>query len=71
MFLSPGKGPVAEGGGAAPCKEAPKQQHRRNCTTFTMYQLHQLERAFEASHYPFTAMRSWQPRCTCQRCACR
>ncbi|KAM5230475.1 LOW QUALITY PROTEIN: retina and anterior neural fold homeobox protein 2 [Hipposideros larvatus] len=54
MFLSPGKGPVAEGGGAAPCKEAPKQQHRRKCTTFTMYQLHQLERAFEASHYLYS-----------------
>ncbi|XP_070269984.1 retina and anterior neural fold homeobox protein 2 [Myotis yumanensis] len=52
MFLSPGEGPVAEGGGLAPCEEAPKKQHRRNRTTFTTYQLHQLERAFEASHYP-------------------
>lgn len=52
MFLSPGEGPAAEGGGPAPSEEAPKKQHRRNRTTFTTYQLHQLERAFEASHYP-------------------
>ncbi|XP_006869104.1 PREDICTED: retina and anterior neural fold homeobox protein 2 [Chrysochloris asiatica] len=51
MFLSPSEGPSAEGSGPGSGEEAPKKR-RRNRTAFTTYQLHQLERAFEASHYP-------------------
>lgn len=41
-----------EGSGGGAGGSGSSKKHRRNRTTFTTFQLHELERAFEKSHYP-------------------
>lgn len=45
-------GGKAGGRGGHSGHHSKKNKHRRNRTTFTTFQLHELERAFEKSHYP-------------------
>ena len=47
-----GSGATSPSAAAAAAAAEAKKKHRRNRTTFTTYQLHELERAFEKSHYP-------------------